>query len=117
MRTDTPLDAPLLVVNGAQSALSQPGTDQRAATSSVKQPGHYRIATRFGDEVVALTEDYLIDVVPDEKPTVQIQRPGRDYRPPTSRKCRCGVKAQDDFRLEALELRYSVNGGDWRARS
>ena len=62
----------------------------------------------------ALTEDFAIDVVPDEKPTVQILRPGRDYQATNIEEVPVSLKAQDDFRLEALELHYSVNGGDWR---
>ena len=113
VRTDKPLTSPLIIVNGASSALSQTNLTS-AGSLVVKQTGHYRIATRFGDEVVPLTDDYLIDVVPDEKPTVQIQNPGRDYRATNIEEVPVGVKAQDDFRLEALELHYSVNGGDWQ---
>lgn len=113
VRTDKPLTSPLIIVNGASAALAQTQSTS-AGSLVVKQPGHYRIATRFGDEVVPLTDDYLIDVVPDEKPTVQILRPGRDYRATNVEEVPVGIKAQDDFRLEALELHYSVNGGDWR---
>ena len=113
VRTDKPLTTPLIIVNGASMALSQTSTTSSGGLT-VKQPGHYRIATRFGDEVVALTDDYVIDVVPDEKPSVQILRPGRDYRATNVEEVPVGIKAQDDFRLEALELHFSVNGGDWR---
>ncbi|HXC57840.1 MAG TPA: hypothetical protein VN645_00905 [Steroidobacteraceae bacterium] len=113
IKTDKPLTGPLLVINGASSSLSQ--SDRVASGGvSVKQPGHYRIATRFGNEVVPLTQDYIIDVVADEKPTVQIMKPGRDYRATAIEEVPVGVKAQDDFRLEALELHYSVNAGEWR---
>ncbi len=61
-----------------------------------------------------LTQDLAIDVVPDEKPTVQILRPGRDYQATNIEEVPVSLKAQDDFRLEALTLRYSVNGGDFR---
>ena len=54
-------------------------------------------------------------MVPDEKPTVQILRPGKDYQATNIEEVPVSVKAQDDFRLEALELHYSVNGGDWRS--
>jgi hypothetical protein len=113
VRTDKPLTSPLIIVNGASTALSQTSTTSSGGLT-VKQPGHYRIATRFGDEVVPLTDDYVIDVVADEKPTVQILRPGRDYRATNVEEVPVGIKAQDDFRLEALELHFSVNGGDWR---
>ncbi|HMA13037.1 MAG TPA: hypothetical protein VKO83_14195, partial [Steroidobacteraceae bacterium] len=101
VRTDKPLTSPLLIVNGSSSSLSQANRTS-AGSLTVKQPGHYRIATRFGDEVVPLTDDYLIDVVPDEKPSVQILRPGRDYRATNIEEVPVGIKALDDFRLEAL---------------
>ena len=115
--TNSPMEGPLLVINGAQSALEQGvGAKETLATGSlvVKEPGHYRIATRFGNEIVPLSQDLAIDVVPDEKPTVQILRPGRDYQATNIEEVPVSVKAQDDFRLESLTLRYSVNGGDWQ---
>jgi len=42
------------------------------------------------------------DVVTDEKPTVQILKPGRDYRATNIEEVPVGVKAQDDFKLRAL---------------
>jgi hypothetical protein len=116
--TNAPLEGPLLVINGTQSRLESggPGADANKVRGDlvVKEPGHYRIATKFGDEIVALTQDLAIDVVPDEKPTVQILRPGRDYQATNIEEVPVSLKAQDDFRLEALTLRYSVNGGDFR---
>jgi hypothetical protein len=114
--SNAPLEGPLLIINGAQSALDQPAAPANTSRGDllVKEPGHYRIATRFGDEIVPLTQDLLIDVVPDEKPTVQILRPGKDYQATSIEEVPVSVKAQDDFRLESLNLRYSVNGGDWR---
>ncbi len=74
--TNAPLEGPLLVINGTQSGLEPGGAGAKANTVRgdlvVKEPGHYRIATKFGNEIVALTQDLAIDVVPDEKPTVQI---------------------------------------------
>jgi hypothetical protein len=115
--TNAPLEGPLLVINGTQSGLeSDAGAKANTVRGDlvVKDPGHYRIATKFGDEIVALTQDLAIDVVPDEKPTVQILRPGRDYQATNIEEVPVSLKAQDDFRLEALTLRYSVNGGDFR---
>src|SRR5690606_29173686 len=41
-------------------------------------------------------------------------RPGRDYRATAIEEVPVRVEARDDFRLDALELHYSVNGGEWR---
>ncbi|MEO6186030.1 MAG: hypothetical protein ABIP38_14035, partial [Steroidobacteraceae bacterium] len=112
--TDKPLQGPLLVINGSEAGLSQSGATSRG-NIAVKTPGHYRIATRFGDEIVPLTQDYLIEVVADEKPTVEISKPGRDYQATNIEEVPVNVRARDDFRLEALELHYSVNGGEWRS--
>jgi hypothetical protein len=110
----SPLPGPLLIVNGSDSDLAQSGATSRG-NIAVKQAGHYRIATRFGDEVVALTPDFAIELVPDEKPDVKIQRPGKDYRATAIEEVPVRVQARDDFRLESLELKYSVNGGEWRS--
>ena len=112
--TNAPMESPLLVVNGEPGSLAQQGVTTTGSLT-VKEPGHYRIATRFGDEIVALTEDFVIDVVPDEKPEVQILRPGRDYQATAIEEVPVSVQAQDDFRLESLALHYSVNGGEFRA--
>jgi hypothetical protein len=111
--TDKPLTGPLLVINGSDSDLSQSGATSRGAIA-VKEAGHYRIATRFGNEIVPLTPDYVIDVVADQKPSVEIVKPGKDYRATSVEEVPVNVRARDDFRLEALELHYSVNGGEWR---
>ncbi len=111
--TDSVMEGPLLIINGEEDGLSQSGTTARGELD-VKEPGHYRIATKFGEEIVALTEDFTIEVVPDEKPNVEILRPGRDYQATNIEEVPVSVSAQDDFRLESLELQYSVNGGEWQ---
>jgi hypothetical protein len=63
-------------VNGVFGAVADGLT---SAGSPVKQTGHYRIATRFGDEVVLLTMT-ISSTWCRRKPTVQIQNPWRDYR-------------------------------------
>ncbi|MEP7312749.1 MAG: hypothetical protein ABI859_09200, partial [Pseudomonadota bacterium] len=110
---DAPLDAPQLVVNEASIDIDQSGL-VGTGTFVIKDPGQYRVSARVGDELVALTEDYRISVVEDEQPTVAINKPGRDYQASSIEEVPVKVSAQDDFRLESLELRYAVNGGDWK---
>jgi hypothetical protein len=111
--TDKPLNGPLLVIDGSDSSLSQTGSTSRGSIA-VKKVGHYRIATRFGDEIVPLTPDYAIDLVNDERPTIQIGKPGKDYQATNIEEVPVNLRAKDDFRVDALELHYSVNGGDWQ---
>jgi hypothetical protein len=64
---------------------------------------------------VKLTDDYLITVVPDKKPVVKVLKPGRDWRASNIEEVAVRVEASDDFGLDNVELRYSVNGGEWKS--
>ena len=65
-------------------------------------------------ERVRLTDDYLIRVLPVPPPQVHITWPGRDYSASSIEEVTTDVQASDDYGLQSLELRYSVNGGAWR---
>ncbi|MET0290921.1 MAG: hypothetical protein ABW136_01065 [Steroidobacteraceae bacterium] len=106
VEADAPLDQPLLVIDEASQPL-----EANAGNLTVRKDGHYRIAARFGDELVALTEDFPITATPDEKPTVEVVRPGRDYQANAIEEVPVRLRAADDYRVERLALRYSVNGG------
>jgi hypothetical protein len=110
---DAPLDQPALIVDGKAGDLVQAG---RTSTGSiaVEQPGRYQIGARVADEFVALSDEYEIEIVPDLKPEIEIQKPGRDWRATSIEEVPVRIQAQDDFRLRDVELRYSVNGGDWQ---
>ena len=98
--------------------------DRRAACSraarsigaiAVTKPGRYQIGARVANEFVALSDEYTIEVVPDEKPTIEIRKPGRDWRATSIEEVPVRIRAEDDFRLRDVSLRYSVNGGEWQA--
>ncbi|HEX2492941.1 MAG TPA: hypothetical protein VHK24_04135 [Steroidobacter sp.] len=111
---DAPLDAPALIVDGAVRELAH---EDRASVGfiDVQKPGRYQIGARVADEFVALSDEYAIEIIPDEKPVVEIRKPGRDSRATSIEEVPVRIEAQDDFRLRNVELRYSVNGGAWRS--
>lgn len=111
---DAPLNAPALIVDGQSDVLTQDGKTS-TGTIQVTKAGRYQIGARVADEFVALSDEYPIDIVPDEKPTIGIQKPGRDWRATSIEEVPVRVQAQDDFRLRDVSLRYSVNGGEWRS--
>lgn len=113
---DAPLNAPALVIDGTSAPLAREG-EAEVGTIAVKKPGRYHIGAHVADEFVALTEDYPIEIVVDEKPSIQIERPGRDWRATSIEEVPVKVQAQDDFRIQNVELRYAVNGGKWQAVS
>lgn len=111
---DTTLDAPALVIDGEAAPLSTEG-DVNIGSIVVKKPGRYHIGARVANEFVPLTEDYPIEIINDEKPSIQIVKPGRDWRATPIEEVPVKVQAQDDFRIQNVELRYAVNGGKWQS--
>jgi len=116
-RSDVPLQQPQLVIDEQAQPLSQQGVTGRGELVVSDRTTRYRLAATVEGESVALSNNYRIEVVPDEKPTVDIRRPGRDYQASSIEEVPVTVRAHDDFRLEALELRYAVNGGEWRTQT
>jgi hypothetical protein len=84
------------------------------AELEVTKDGQYHVATLFNGDAVNLTDDYLITLIPDNKPVVKVLKPGRDWRASNIEEVTVKVEASDDFGLDKVELRYSVNGGEWK---
>jgi hypothetical protein len=115
IQTSAPLDTPTLNVNGASTDLAKDGNWSRG-TLELKQAGTYRIHAKVGDELVPLTDEYAISLVEDQKPTVEVAKPGRDWQASSIEEVPVRVHAKDDFRVQNIELHYSVNGGDWKVK-
>ena len=111
---DGPLSSPGIMVNGKLMPLTPQGNSS-VGSILVKQPGNYHIAAQVANETVNLSDDYRIDIIEDQKPTVEIIRPGRDVRATGIEEVPVRVLAKDDFKLREVQLRYSVNGGKWQA--
>jgi hypothetical protein len=113
---NTPLESPAIVLEGETGRVPLQGA-ANAGRITLKKPGTYHIVAQVANEVVPLTDDYSIEIIADEKPTIAIQKPGRDWRATNIEEVPVRIQAQDDFRLQDVELRYSVNGGDWQTRT
>ena len=85
------------------------------ATFTVTQDGQYFVAAKVGGEQIRLTDDYFITLLDDEAPRIEFSRPGRDWSASSIEEVTTRVSAEDDFALESLTLRYSVNGSDWQS--
>jgi hypothetical protein len=110
---DAPLEAPALIVDGSSQELQQEGS-ANVGTIAVSEPGKYQIGARVADEFVALSDEYTIEIVADEKPTIEIRKPGRDWRATSIEEVPVRIQAEDDFKLRDVSLLYSVNGGEWK---
>ncbi len=105
LTTDKDLDGGLLMVGEESVRLRG-----NRAQIEVEEDSAYHVAAMYRGERVRLTEDYFITAVPDEKPTVKILEPGRDWRASSIEEVSVSIEASDDFGLRGLELRYAVNG-------
>lgn len=110
---DAPLESPALIVDGRNQELENKG-GASVGNIVVSDPGSYQIGARVADEFVALSDEYKIEIVADEKPTIQIRKPGRDWRATSIEEVPVHIKAEDDFKLRDVTLHYSVNGGQWQ---
>ena len=84
------------------------------ATLEVAKDGEYSRLDAVQRRLRELTDDYLIEVIPDNKPVVKVLKPGRDWRASNIEEVTVRVEANDDFGLDRVEVRYSVNGGEWQ---
>ena len=114
VRTDMPLPGGELVLNGDSQSLELDGPSGRAGFE-ITADGQYFIAARVGGEQVRLTDDYFIKRLENRKPEVILARPGRDWSASNIEEVTTRVDAKDDYALESVELRYSVNGGAWQS--
>ncbi len=115
VQTTAPLDSPTLKVNDKASDLNRDGNWSRG-TIELTKAGTYRIHAKVGDELVPLTDEYPITVIDDQKPTIEIAKPGRDWQASSIEEVPVRVRAKDDFRVQNVELHYSVNGGEWKTK-
>ena len=108
IRASLPLDDAHLVVNDRELDL-----DDGVGMFTLEAPGTWHVAVRHRGEVVRISDDYLIDLLPDRPPEVEFTFPGRDRSATAIEEVALRFSAKDDFGIESLTLRYAVNGGDW----
>lgn len=113
LRTDQPLQSPRLQQAEGASALRGAGQSWQGELRVVAD-GEYRLTTQLLGETVALADAFRITVLPDAPPTVEVRRPGRDHQATAIEEVPVQVRARDDYRIDALQLHYAVNGGAWR---
>jgi hypothetical protein len=112
--TDRPMSPGAIIIDDDTVALDVDGT---AATASftLGQDGQYFVAATVGGEVIRLTDDFFITILDDQAPEISFARPGRDWSASRIEEVTTRISAKDDFRINSLELMYSVNGGDWHS--
>ena len=114
VRSDRTMTPGELVVDDQVIPLDIDG-NTATAIFTVARDGQYFVAAKVGGEQVRLTDDYFITLLDDQVPSIEFARPGRDWSASSIEEVTARVTAEDDFALESLELRYSVNASDWQS--
>lgn len=112
--TDRPMTPGAIIIDDEAVKLD---VDDTSATGSftLSEDGQYFVAATVGGERIRLTDDYFIKILEDQAPEIAFARPGRDWSASRIEEVTTRVQAGDDFKVNAIELHYSVNGGDWQA--
>jgi len=114
--TDKPLANGELILNDTALTLEQTNELQYSASIVVNSDGKYRLADKLGDDRIMLTPEYAITITEDLQPTISFTRPGGDYSATAIEEVTVSAKAADDFAIEQVILKYSVNGGEWQSK-
>ena len=114
IETDKPLTDGILRVNNEESLRLDADGLQATGRLKVGKEGEYFIAAMYQGEIVRLTQDFFISVVPDKKPVVKFLRPGRDSKATSIEEVATEFQARDDFGLRSFDLHYSVNGEEFQ---
>ncbi len=111
--TSGPLPAGELILNNAAQELSISG-NEAFTDFTILEEGQYYIAALVGGEQVRLSDDYFISIAEDGSPQIELMRPGLDWNATNIEEVLARVDASDDYGLETLLIKYSINGGDWQ---
>ncbi len=113
IETDKPLaQASLMLDSGAKIELAAGANGRLTGRVPIQKDDMYHVATPDGGESVRLTENFFIEARRDSPPTVTILHPGKDAKVSPIEEVSVNIQGKDDFGLQALDLHYSVNGGD-----
>lgn len=107
-----------LVTRHASRITHEAGRSSFTHTFLLTSSGTYEVRLQGVSGLAQLQpEVYPIQVVPDEPPVAMVLAPTEDGIATVRARIKAAVKATDDFGLRKVELRYQLNGGEYRALS
>ena len=119
VHADKPVAAGVLVFgDGQRVPFDMTSRETPVANFTVKTDGSYRVALtdEYGLTNTGMDE-YFIRAIPDRQPNVRVLRPGGDRDVTPLEEVTIQVRADDDHRIDALELVYRVSGQQERLLS
>jgi hypothetical protein len=119
VRADKPLRSGALQFGNTPMPL-EPVADGTSGTASfvVQRDGAYRVTLLDTDGLASVpSPEYFVRVTDDRPPDIRIVRPEGDRTVTALEEVQIDARAEDDFRLAALELVYAVGAGAERVVS
>jgi hypothetical protein len=115
-RMSAPADAASIVMSdGTKVEMTALGDGSFTGQFRVSANGTYRIEMVDSEgQPYNGSNEYDITLLEDRPPTVVIDKPGRDAKVTSIQEVFTQARAEDDYGVAALELYYSVNGGEER---
>ena len=112
--TTMPATAGQVIMEGRDTIAMKPSADgSLSAPIVIDSSGFYRIELQAANgKMVNASLDYSIDVLADLPPSIAFTKPSRDIKVTSLDEVFTEVRAEDDNGIGAVELRYSVNGGE-----
>lgn len=106
-------DGLLKLEQGGEVPLTAATPTELKGSFEIRTDDFYRIHLRNSQGVLNPgSSEYIIEALQDQPPTVSFTTPGRDRRVTNLEEVFTEVKAEDDFALNRLSIRFSVNGGE-----
>ena len=112
VHADRPIVAGRLTFSdGGRRPLTSAGADALTAAFEVAADGEYTVSVTGATGLSSPVDiAYLIRATPDRPPDVQVLRPGDDREITSLEEVSIEARAADDYRIEALDLVYTVAG-------
>ena len=110
--TDRPMNGGSLVVDDQPLGLSGGEGNVYKGTVHIDKDGQYHVAANEQGETLRVSDDFFIEARKANPPEVRLNKPAGDYRASPIEEVTVNVNADGEFGLNAVDLHYSVNGGD-----
>src|SRR5262249_24320387 len=105
--------ARIVLSDGTKVDMTAGSDDVFIGEFTVKTTGTYKIEVKSDDgQPYNGSNEYDIEVLEDHPPTVVIDKPGRDLKVTSIQEVFTEARAEDDFGVSSIEIRYSMNGGE-----
>ncbi len=106
-------NAELILDDGNRIGLEDTGDGTFRGRLRLDREGSYRVRLLDSEEKEnKFPQEYRITVVDDERPFITITDPQRDVRANAVEEVLVAARAQDDYGVDDVRLRYAVNAGE-----